>query len=48
MAPLCNAYYNGDDEYKDSAKRRWEEHKRRENEAITVKAADKQRSVDET
>lgn len=47
MAPLCNAYYNGDDEYKESAKRGWEEHKRRENETMTVKAADKQRSVDD-
>ena len=44
---ICNAYYNGDDEYKESAKRGWEEHKRRENEAMTVKAADKQRSVDD-
>ena len=33
--------------YKESAKRGWEEHKRRENEAMTVKAADKQRSVDD-
>ena len=44
---ICNAYYNGDDEYKESAKRGWEEHRRRENETMTVKAADKQRSVDD-
>ena len=33
--------------YKESAKRGWEEHNRRENEAMTVKSADKQRSVDD-
>ena len=43
MAPLCMIIF----EYKECAKRGWEEHKRRENEAMTVNAADKQRSVDD-
>jgi len=47
MAPLCMIIFGHTAfEYKESAKRGWEENKRRENEAMTVKAADKQRSVD--
>ena len=41
MAPLCMIIF----EYKECAKHGWEEHKRRENEAMTVNAADKQCSV---
>ena len=43
---VCNAYYTGDAEYKESVQTSWDEHKRREKEAMTVKAADKQHSVD--
>ena len=43
MAPLCMIIF----EYKECAKHGWEEHKRRENEAMTVNAADKQCSVDD-
>ncbi len=43
----CNAYKNGTVQYKDENKVKWDDHKRREKEAMDHKALDKQKAAEE-